>query len=467
MGQGKRFLHVSPRFPQGIGKHLHSRQLDERIVLRRGRQPELGKALFSIERIGIYEIDQNLLDQILLEVDAGTLQRHPQDLPGPHSLRYGGKSLEAIDTYLQAIDADPETGEAWWSLANLKTFRFSDEQVAAMRERLAALEGDSADKFHLAFALGKALEDSDNFDESFESYSAGNKIKRRFSAYDRDDTSARVDAAIAQTSADWFDDTGHESGAPIFIVGLPRAGSTLLEQILASHSKVEATAELPFIGQIATDVSGRRKRTDDIIYPGIIDKLTQEQRQAFGQQYLARAMVYRQGKPRFIDKLPNNFLHVALIKRILPNATIIDARREPMAACFANFKQLFAQGQEFTYSLEDIANYYADYVRLMDYWHSVLPGQVLTVQYEDVVEDLETQVRRLLDHCGLEFEESCVRYYEKNRAVRTASSEQVRQPIYRDALQQWKHYSDQLQPLTRVLEERGVLLSRPDKGPEN
>ena len=376
-----------------------------------------------------------------------------------HSLRYGGKGEQAIDTYLQAIEADPDTGEAWWSLANLKTFRFTDEQVMSMRERLAALDAPSADKFHLAFALGKALEDAGEHDESFAAYRTGNKIKREFSAYDRNDTTARVDAAIAQSTADWFDGTGHISDEPIFIVGLPRAGSTLLEQILASHSQVEATAELPFIGQIAADVIGRRKRGDDILYPGLIEELTLEQREAFGQQYLARAQVYRHGKPRFIDKLPNNFMHVALIKRILPNATIIDARREPMAACFANFKQLFATGQEFTYSLKDIANYYADYVRLMDHWHAILPGQILTVKYEDVVEDLETQVRRLLDFCGLAFEDACLRYYEKDRAVRTASSEQVRQPIYTDALQQWKNYEHHLQPLRQVLEERGALQS--------
>jgi hypothetical protein len=214
---------------------------------------------------------------------------------------------------------------------------------------------------------------------------------------------------------------------------------------------------LPFIGQIATDVSGRRKRTDEIIYPGIIEELTEEQREALGQQYLARARVYRKGKPRFIDKLPNNFMHVALIKRILPNATIIDARREPMAACFANLKQLFAQGQEFTYSQEDIANYYADYVRLMDHWGAILPEQILTVQYEDVVEDLDSQVRRLLEHCGLAFEEACLRYYEKDRAVRTASSEQVRQPIYKDAMAQWKNYESHLGPARKILEDRGVL----------
>ncbi len=374
-----------------------------------------------------------------------------------HSLRYGGEGDEAIATYLRAIDADAKVGEAWWSLANLKTFRFDDSQIASMKNRLAEIKGDGPDKYHLAFALGKALEDAESYDDSFAAYATGNDIKRRFSAYDRDDTSARVDASIEQTSADWFDGSGHLSDEPIFIIGLPRAGSTLLEQILASHSQVEATSELPFIGQIVTDVSGRRKRTDKIIYPGNIQALTGEQREALGQHYLARTRVYREGKPRFIDKLPNNFLHVALIKRILPNATIIDARREPMAACFANLKQLFAHGQEFTYSQEDIASYYADYARLIDHWSEILPGQVLTVEYEDVVEDLESQVRRILAHCRLPFEESCLRYYEKDRAVRTASSEQVRQPIYRGALKQWENYAAHLGPVRDILVERGVI----------
>jgi len=391
----------------------------------------------------------------------GLLERSPDDAQlltnFGHSLRYGGKGDDAIAVYMRAIEADAEAGEAWWSLANLKTFKFSDTQIATMRERLALLKQDSADKYHLAFALGKAIEDARAYDESFQAYAKGNEIKRRFSAYNRDDTSARVDASIKQTSVNWADGNGLDSSEPIFVVGLPRAGSTLIEQILASHSQVEATAELPFIGQVAIEISGRRKRTDEILYPGIIQELTREQKQAFGEQYLRRAEIYRQGKPRFIDKLPNNFMHIALIKQILPNATIIDARREPMAACFANCKQLFAQGQEFTYSQEDIAHYYADYVRLMDHWHSILPGQVLTVQYEEVVDDLDTQVRRLLEHCGLDFEESCLRYYEQDRAVRTASSEQVRQPIYREAVQQWQNYEVYLQPTRDILIERGII----------
>ena len=374
-----------------------------------------------------------------------------------HSLRYGGKGADATDAYLKAIAAEPDAGEAYWSLANLKTFRFSADQITTMRTRLESKKKPSADRYHLAFALGKALEDTEEYAESFEAYVIGNKIKRQFSAYDRENTSARVDASIAHCGPDLFDGDGHPSNEPIFIVGLPRAGSTLLEQILASHTQVEATAELPFIGQIAGELSEKKKRTDESRYPAVLAELSPEKRSELGQRYLDRAAIYRTGASRFIDKLPNNFLHTALIKTILPNATIIDARREPMAACFANFKQLFAQGQEFTYSLEDIGHYYADYLRLMAHWHSILPHGVLTVQYENVVADLDTQVDSLLAHCGLEFEEACLRFHEQDRAVRTASSEQVRQPIYRDALQQWMNYQDQLRPLRQVLEERGVL----------
>ena len=390
----------------------------------------------------------------------GVLGKAPDSAPilinYGHSLRSGGKGAEATEAYLNAIDTDPTAGEAWFSLANLKTFRFSAEQIEAMQTRLQAQDKPGPDKHHLAFALGKALEDTESYDESFAAYAIGNDIKCRSSGYDRAEMTAHVDAAIADCGADLFDGKGHTSNEPIFIVGLPRAGSTLLEQILASHSAVEATSELPFIGQIAGELSGRRKKSDESKYPGVLAELAPERRKELGQQYLDRAAIYRTSAPRFIDKLPNNFLHIALIRTILPNATIVDARREPMAACFANFKQLFAQGQEFTYSLEDIGHYYADYLRVMAHWRSVVPDGVLTVQYEEVVADLETQVHALLEHCGLAFEEPCLRFHEQDRAVRTASSEQVRQPIYSDALKQWMHYEEHLQPLRQVLVERGV-----------
>ena len=326
-----------------------------------------------------------------------------------------------------------------------------------MQSQLSALTKPSEDKTHLAFAVGKALEDREDYDASFAAYAEGNAIKRQMSGYGADKTSARVDRLIARCGADLWNKEGHPSDEPIFIIGLPRAGSTLLEQILASHSQVEATAELPFIGRIVGEMVADRERGDEPLYPRILNDLSVDERHARGQQYLDLAAGYRTGKARFIDKLPNNWEHVAFIKTILPNAAIIDARRQPMAACFANFKQLFARGQEFTYSLEDIGRYYADYLRLMNHWHGVFPGGLLTVQYEDVVENLDTQVRQLLSHAGLQFEEACLHYYEKDRAVRTASSEQVRQPIYRDALNLWEHYLPHLRALESLLRERGVL----------
>ncbi len=373
-----------------------------------------------------------------------------------HSLRYGGKGSEAVDIYLRAIESDPAAGEAYWSLANLKTFRFDDTRIASMVDQYDGLEHPSENKFHLAFALGKAFEDREEFDRSFQAYAEGNAIKRQFSAYDADKTRERVDNLIAQCASSLLDGGGHPSREPIFILGLPRAGSTLLEQILASHSEVEATAELPFIGRIANEIAAEGGREERTPYPAVLHQLTPEQRRQRGQQYLDLSAGYRTGKSHFIDKLPNNWQHVALIKTILPNATIIDARRHPMAACFANFKQLFARGQEFTYSQEDIGRYYADYLRLMDHWHCVFPEGLLTVQYEAVVEDLDTQVRQLLAHAKLDFEEACLRYHEKDRAVRTASSEQVRQPIYRDALALWENYREFLSPLEATLAEHGV-----------
>ena len=373
-----------------------------------------------------------------------------------HSLRYGVKGEQAIAAYLRAVEAEPSAGEAYWSLANLKTFRFDDAQLASMQSQLAGLTQPSDDKIHLAFSVGKALEDRGEYDQSFAAYAAGNTIKRQISGYDANKTSARVDQLIARCGTSLWDGDGHPSDEPIFIIGLPRAGSTLLEQILASHSQVEATAELPFIGRIIGEMVAGRERGEEPLYPRIVNELTVEERVARGQQYLDLASGYRTDKARFIDKLPNNWEHVAFIKAILPNATIIDARRHPMAACFANFKQLFARGQEFTYSLEDIGRYYADYLRLMNHWHRVFPGGLLTVQYEEVVEDLDTQVRQLLSHAKLDFEEACLRYYDKDRAVRTASSEQVRQPIYRDALNLWQRYQSYLAPLALLLDERGV-----------
>ena len=373
-----------------------------------------------------------------------------------HSLRYGGKGSEAVAAYERAITADPSAGEAYWSLANLKTFNFSDDKLAAMQATYQATQKLGPDRYHLAFAVGKALEDRAEHEAAFNAYADGNGIKRQFSSYTVERTTKQVDNMIEYCQPALFDGKGHPSDAPIFVLGLPRAGSTLLEQILASHSQVEATAELPLIGMLAAEMSGAKRLSEQERYPHNLGSLSNDERFELGQRYLEGAERYRTGKAHFVDKMPNNWMHIALIKMILPNAKIIDARRHPLAACFANFKQLFARGQEFTYGLDEIGHYYADYVRLIKHLDGVMPGEILTVQYETVVDDLETQVRSILAHCGLEFEAQCLRYYEKERSVRTASSEQVRQPIYRDAVDTWQHYEHHLAPLKALFDEKGI-----------
>ena len=378
-----------------------------------------------------------------------------------HSLRYAGRGEKASEIYRDAIKADPSHGEAYWSLANLKTIKFTRSELEEMQQRLDSIEVDSSDKYHLAFAVGKALEDERDFDNSYSAYEMGNSIKRRHSGYKKEDLTERVSDSVDAFTKEFFDNMGeggNPDGSPIFIVGLPRSGSTLIEQILASHSCVEATSELHFIGRIAAQLEGKRKRGEKSNYTSVIAELDKDRRYELGEQYLSSAAVYRTREGHFIDKLPNNFMHLALIKLILPNAKVIDARRGPMAACFANFKQLFAQGQFFTYSFEDIAHYYADYIELMRHWDKVIPGFSLTINYELVVENLEEQVALILKHCGLEFEEQCLRYHDSQRAVRTASSEQVRLPIFTDALDQWRNYESYLDPISKMLRKRGVQI---------
>lgn len=371
-----------------------------------------------------------------------------------HSLRYAGQGDKAADIYRRAIACDPQHGDAYWSLANLKTVSFTETEVLTMTAQLESEKTDGADKYHLAFALGKALEDKKDYIGSYKAYELGNKIKHQFSGYDADENTRRVNHIISVCDTSFmsgFDNGGHQDNSPIFILGLPRSGSTLLEQILASHSDVEATAELHFISRIAAQLEGARKRGDERRYPQLLSDLDESERVALGQQYLDACAVHRKGKKRFIDKLPNNFMHIPLIRAILPNASIIDARRAPMAACFANFKQLFAEGQAFTYSLEDMGRYYVDYCRLMDHLDKVIPGYSLTVQYEDVVNDLQTEVVRLLKHCGLPFQQQCVNFHENHRSVRSASSEQVRQPIFQSGLNQWRNYEQELDSLKYAL----------------
>ena len=374
-----------------------------------------------------------------------------------HALKTMGRQSQAVEAYRKAAAAQPDFGDAYWSLANLKTYRFSDAEIARMRAHAHAPSTALADRYHLNFALGKALEDAGAYAESFEYYERGNTLKRSETRYDIGsfEHSARRQEEVC--TAEFFA-ARHGSGCsrndPIFIVGLPRAGSTLLEQILASHSQVEGTMELAEIPRLALHLSGREGNTETSKYPGVLTELSPAQLREFGEKYLEDTRVLRTtGKPRFIDKMPNNFRHVGLLHLMLPNARIIDARREPMACCFSNFKQLFASGQEFTYSLDDIGRYYRAYVRLMRHWDAVLPGNVLRIQHEALVDDLEAHVRRILDHCGLEFEPQCLEFWKTQRSIRTASSEQVRRPIFKEGLEQWRHFEPWLEPLRKALHD--------------
>ncbi|WP_206240702.1 sulfotransferase family protein [Novosphingobium terrae] len=368
-----------------------------------------------------------------------------------HALKTLGRVPEAIAAYTHAAALRPEFGDAWWSLANLKTYRFTPEAVETMRKAEEAPGTIAIDRVHLNFALGKALEDAGDAASSWHHYARGNALQREASQYRPEilETNTRLQKQVC-TSAFFTAREGWGAAAPdpIFVLGLPRSGSTLIEQILASHPEIEGTQELPDIQRIVLELQGREHDIDAPAYPGSLADLTPLQCRALGERYLAETQAQRSlGRPFFIDKMPNNFRHIGLIHLILPNAKIIDTRRDPMSCCFSNLKQLFAQGQEFTYSIEDIARYYRTYLELMRHWDEALPGRVLRVLHEDVIEDLETQVRRLLDHCGLPFDEACLNFHQNRRAVRTPSSEQVRRPIFRDGMDQWRAFEPFLDDL--------------------
>jgi tetratricopeptide (TPR) repeat protein len=371
-----------------------------------------------------------------------------------HSLKTQGRQADAIDAYRAAIAARSNFGDAYWSLANLKTYRFTDDEIARMRAEEASSATPLVDRYHLCFALGKAFEDRSDYAESWRYYEQGNALKRSESRYRPEIMETNTRKQIEVCTREFFvnrANVGDPRPDPIFIVGLPRAGSTLLEQILASHSLVEGTQELADIPRIVLDLQGRDPDLDNPRYPGVLTDMKPEDFRQLGEKYLRDTRVYRTDKPYFIDKMPNNFRHLGLIHLMLPNAKIIDARREPMACCFSNLKQLFATGQEFTYSLEDIARYYRTYLDVMQHWDEVLPGRVLRVYHEDVVDDLESNVRRILDFCGLAFEPACLAFHKTERSVRTASSEQVRRPIFRDGLDQWAKFGPYLAPLKEML----------------
>ena len=371
-----------------------------------------------------------------------------------HALKAKGDINRAVSAYQYAYQLKPDYGDAYWSLANTKTYRFNDEEIAQMQLLQENHELALIDSIQLHFATGKAFEDKKDYEKAFKAYQQGNDLQHKQSGFDIRKIEQQVTSQMKYCTRELFESRGHlglNAPDPIFVVGLPRAGSTLIEQILASHSQVDGTMELHNILGLASRLRGRSQSSEENQYPKNLNEINSDFFERFGQQFISETKAYREKAPYFIDKMPNNFLHIGLIRLILPNAKIIDARRSPMACCFSGFKQLFAEGQDFSYKLEDIGRYYQAYLKLMNHWNKVLPGYVLTVNHEDIVDDLETQVRRMLDFCGLEFEQSCIDFHKTKRNIKTPSSEQVRQPIYKSATEQWQHFEQYLAPLKQTL----------------
>jgi tetratricopeptide (TPR) repeat protein len=429
-----------------LHKHARAREEIEKLIAIDPANPANRITLASI-LVALGELD-DAVDRY-----RQIIQERPGDAVVSQSLGHALKTLgqheEAVAAYRRATEIRPSFGEAYWSLANLKTYRFTDEELVRMREQEAEEAIQAEDRYHLCFALGKSLEDRKEYAESFIYYERGNALKKlevRYRAGLQEKSAGRLREIC---TAEFFAERkgrGCDSPAPIFVLGLPRAGSTLLEQILASHSEVEGTMELANIPRLVGALSARERR-NHTPYPDLLTDLSAEECLEFGENYLRDTMDYRSGKPYFIDKMPNNFRNIGIIQLILPNAKIIDARRDPMDCGFSNFKQLYANGHHFSYNLEDIGRYYRNYLEMMDHCDQVLPGRVLRVQHEDVLNDLEGSVRRILEYCELPFEQACVEFHKTDRRVHTASSEQVRRPINRDGVDRWKAYDDWLGPL--------------------
>jgi len=369
-----------------------------------------------------------------------------------NTLKTIGRQAEAIEAYRHAKGLRPLNSEAWWSLSNLKTFRFEEAEVEAMQRMLAEEQLGDEGRAQFSFALAKAVEDRGDYPRAFELYTQGNRLRRAHEHYDPVQTEVineRIRAVFHSAFLERHAGSGHPDPAPIFVVGLPRSGSTLIEQVLASHSQVDATHELPEAGRLVHRIN--RGRSDRVAYPEAARDLEGDAWAALGRAYLDDTRKYRRGAPRFVDKMPNNFPSIGLLALALPNARFINARRHPLDTCLSCYRQLFARGQPFTYDLTELGEYYLEYEKMMAHWREALPGRVLDVQYEDVVADLEGQARRLLDFCGLPFEDACLRYWETGRAIRTASSEQVRQPIYDTSVNFWRNYGRELAPLAEIL----------------
>lgn len=457
----RRSLAIAPAFEDArlkLVNVLHAQgRTEEALAMLDGlldRDPGNLAALDTCIRImgEIGEYDRTLkYHEMLLRVKPD----EPRPLVGyANTLKTVGRSGEAIQAYRRAIALDPGCSEAWWALSNMKARQLDAGDIARM-ESIINDGANDTQRMYLHFALGKAHEDSRQYEESFHHYAAGNLQRLKQIPHDPEEIEDKVDRAIEFFDADFF--ARHAGGGaaardPIFIVGMPRAGSTLLEQILASHSQIEGTAELPEIPAMIRRLLGDRWRDVGARYPDLLDGLTTEQTKVLGDYYLSGAAMHRkENRPFFIDKLPINWLNAGFIRMVLPNATIIDARREPMACCFANFKQHFARGQTFAYSLSDVGHYYSAYVRLMTHFDRVLPHKILRLQHEDLLDDPETEIRRLLDGIGLPFEDGCLRFHENARAVRTPSAEQVRKPLNRDAVDLWRNYEPWLDELKQAL----------------
>ncbi len=423
----------------------------EKLLSTNPASPQF-QSLYAIVcmQTGDYSRALEFFDRILAVVpaDPGTLTSRG------HALKTIGQTEDAVESYRQAMAHHPEHGEAYFSLANLKTYTFSDLELEMMQEQEDNSLSTPLDQIHIKFALGKAFEDRKAFSLSFDQYAQGNALKKGQSRYSTEQMLEEFEGQKRICTSELLSrrhETGCDAPDPIFITGLPRAGSTLLEQILASHSQVDGTLELPNIIALSHRLRRNDRSSATAKYPDVLAQLTDEQLKGMGETYLRDTNIHRAGAPFFIDKMPNNFRHIGLIKLILPNAKIIDARRHPMACCWSGFKQLFAEGQEFTYSLEDIGHYYRGYIDLMNHWHEVLPGEILTVQHSQVVDGLEIEVKRILDFCNLPFEQSCLEFYNTERSIRTPSSEQVRRPIFRDSIDAWQDYAAWLEPLKESL----------------
>ncbi len=429
------------------------RELDGILVTDPGDLRAANLKAAASSRVGDYAEAIALYDAILAAKDDNEKVWQSYG----HVLRTVGRLEDGVSAYRRAIALRPQFGESWWSLANLKTVKFTGDDVAAMQGQLARTDISDDDRFHLDFALGKALEDGKDWEASFAHYDAGNRLRRAALDYFVEEQTAKVDAQIALLRGGLMENAGQggcDAPDPIFILGMPRAGSTLIEQILASHSQIEGTQELPDIGMIASRLAAKMESGKELGLCAALSQLSVDDRQRLGAEYIERTRINRKTeRALFVDKMPNNWQHVALIRLILPNAKIIDARRHPMDCCFSNYKQHFARGQSFSYDLGDLGRYYADYVRYMNAVDAAAPGKVHRVYHERLVDNPESEIRALLEYVDVPFEEGCLRFWENERAVQTPSAEQVRKPINRGGMDRWRHYELWLGPLKDALGE--------------